>query len=208
MDYVVDTIHEKTDEWKGKKSAVLLMVGHNDCMYLQSFAQQHHSTDKDGFVVQVHRILRTSRVYRLLVQIIARFKAPTAATLIREPPPRLGSTQEARYCEQTLDSGISEINAWRLKHGHHLTLLSYPIPNVLNPQDKRPDHLLQVNYLVNQLLSQAAKKYDINWVDTSKCMAHKPRSFWEQDAVHLTNEGDVALAECLFNNIPLLSETR
>lgn len=208
MDYVVDALHEKTGELDGKNSVVLLMIGHNDCMYLQSFAQQHHSTKEDVFRVHVQRVFRKSRSYRLLVQVINRFKNTPSATLIREPPPKLGSTQEARYCEQAIDSGIAEINEWRLKYGHYLALVSYPIPANLSLQDRRPDHLIQVNYLVNKLLYQAAKKYDINWVDSAKCMAQKPRSFWEPDAVHLTHEGDVALAECLLDNITLLTDTR
>lgn len=205
IDYVVDTLHEHSSKWHHQKTLFLIMIGHNDCMYLQSFAQQHHVAPSDDIITRSKRFFRHFRTFRVLVQIVTRFRPSPAPTLVREPPPRLGSTQEVRYCQQSIETGLAEINDWSQKNGHAIRLLTYPIPQDLSPQDRRPDHLLQVNRLVNQLLIQTAKKYDIHWVDTAACMADKPRSLWERDAVHLTNEGDKAFADCL---LPMLSLDR
>ena len=205
IDYVVDTLHEHGSKWLHQNTLLLIMIGHNDCMYLQSFAQQHHIADSDDIITRSKRFFRYFRSFRVLVQIVTRLRPTPAPTLVREPPPRLGSTQELRYCQQSIDTGLAEINDWSQKNGHALSLLTYPIPHDLSPQDRRPDHLLQVNRLVNQLLIQTAKKYDIHWIDTATCMADQPRSLWETDAVHLTNEGDKAFANCLF---PMLSLDR
>ena len=205
LDYAVDTLNSKSKEWLEQQTIILLMVGHNDCMYLQSFAQQHHTEETDNWVTHSKRILRKLRTFRVLVQVVTRFRSASAPTLIREPPPRLGSTQELRYCQQTIDTGLAEINALTIKNGHGLSLLTYPIPNTLTGKDRRPDHLLHVNRLVNRLLIQSAQKYAIDLIDTAQCMANKPRALWESDAVHLTNEGDQAFADCL---LPLLSLDR
>ena len=205
IDYVVDTLHSKAAEWPPNKTHLLVMIGHNDCMYLQSFAQQHHKEASDDITTRSKRILRQLRTFRVLLQIVTRLQPKPAPSLIREPPPRLGSTQELRYCQQSLDSGLAEIQNLSRQNELALSLLTYPIPQELSPQDRRPDHLLQVNTLVNQLLIQTAKKYDIHWIDTAECMAKQPRALWETDAVHLTNAGDRAFADCL---LPLLSLER
>ena len=205
MDYAVDTLKSKSADWGDQRTMVLMMIGHNDCMYLQSFAQQHHIDKADSWVTRSKRTLRKLRTFRVLVQIVTRIRPSSEPLLIREPPPRLGSTQELRYCKQTIDTGIAEINAFTESNGHALTLLTYPIPLELSPKDKRPDHLLQVNRLVNQLLIESAQKYAIHLIDTAQCMAKQPRLLWESDAVHLTNEGDEAFANCL---LPLLSLDR
>ena len=128
MDYAVDTLKSKSADWGDQRTIVLMMIGHNDCMYLQSLRQQHHIDKTDNWVTQSKRILRKLRTFRVLRKLDPH--SPIFRTPVNpRASPRLGSTQELRYCKQTIDTGIAEINAFTESNGHALTLLTYPIPS-------------------------------------------------------------------------------
>lgn len=175
----------------GKRAAVFLLAGHNDCSYLGGLGMAREPGVAAS--LPVRSWLNASVTWRLLVQGVVRL---TDVPWQRGIPvyPR---ADELRACFDAVDAGLEEARRTAERHDVEISVLTYPVAARWygDPVAGPFSH----SQVVDDHLVTRAAALGLPVLDVRECMVLAERargSFFPHPGVHMTAEGYSALGAC------------
>ena len=202
--YVVDMISSNATNWQNMDYQIVIMVGHNDCRYLQHLAVL--GDDDPDYVPYTKKPWNKLALYRFYQEITGMSTLQKRYQVVNSPraSSRNGNSDRS-MCLENLQMGFEELLHLRERYELNIALMTYPIPKsaleyALNPQVKSKfADFVSVNWLVNRETQKAAVAYQFPLIDAAECMKNEPEQYWHPDGLHLKYQGSVAQSSCMIS---------
>ena len=202
IQYVVNVVEKNAKMWQSMNYSILIMVGHNDCRYLQHFATL---VDDDPEYEPVERKPWEQLVmYRFYQEVSGMSSLEKRYEIVNSPRAKGGPQNTDRsMCLSNLQNGFLALLNLRDRYDLQISLMTYPIPKkalkyALNPKVKgKKADFVSVNWLVNREIRKASQTYQFPLLDAEECMKEAPQSVWHPDGLHLKMSGSVMHSKCL-----------
>ena len=200
--YVVDTIQSNALSWQSMDYHIVVMVGHNDCRYLQHLAILGDE-DPEYLPHQINPWEQLA-MYRFYQEISGLSTLEQRYQIVNSPrakrPPK---NADRTVCLENLQNGFFALMELRNRYDLDISLMTYPIPKsaleyAMNPDVKsKMADFVSVNWLVNREIRKAAHAYQFSLFDAAECMKESPKTHWHRDGLHLKTSGSVAHSKCI-----------